>query len=351
MISKFSPYREAITTYLSSYFHDTNKMVAKVNNWGPDVGARLSNFVKHGKLLRGSLILLSHEMCGSTQTEQSVKVAAAFELIHSSLLIHDDIMDHDKKRRGKETIFYQYQKLSRPFAENPRHFGESLGICAGDIGFYLAFAILSQLTINPALLIRIISFWAKELTTVGIAQMQDMYFGNTRFLPHQNEILSLYQYKTARYSFSLPLATGAILSERKKRLIDALIAFGEDLGIIFQIKDDELGLFGDEAQTGKPVGSDIIEGKKTLYIAYLLSLTNTHDKTVVEEIIHKKKVSPEIIHTLYAISQRCGAAKKITQTINTLKMHCRTAINDFPFTRQFKNTLQDLVTFVITRKA
>ena len=75
-----------------------------------------------------------------------IQTASAFELIHSALLIHDDIIDKDQIRRGSQTIFYQYKELGeKDKRQESYHFGESLGICAGDIGFFLAYELLSGL--------------------------------------------------------------------------------------------------------------------------------------------------------------------------------------------------------------
>jgi geranylgeranyl diphosphate synthase type I len=111
---------------------------------------------------------------------------------------------------------------------------------------------------------------------VGVAQMQDVANGAIKPVstnpfrdapcePREEDILTLYRYKTGRYTFSLPLALGATLAGAADETRTALEEAGEDLGILFQLKDDELGLFADEAELGKPVGADIREDKKTLY--------------------------------------------------------------------------------------
>ena len=101
--------------------------------------------------------------------------------------------------------------------------------------------------------------------TRGTAQMQDVYWGYSDEPEDDQEILDLYIYKTGRYTFSLPLSAGAILAEQPEKTLSMLQEIGEHLGIVFQIKDDELSLYGDEADTGKPVGSDVKEGKTTLF--------------------------------------------------------------------------------------
>jgi geranylgeranyl diphosphate synthase type I len=155
------------------------------------------------------------------------------------------------------------------------------------VGFFLAFEMLSRLTSAPGpggagsrrgsaaaappeRAWKILGLWAKELTAVGLAQMEDVALGASSRTGGEKEILNLYRYKTARYTFSIPLATGAIAAGRGPETVSGLEELGEDLGILFQMKDDEIGIFGEEAEIGKPPGSDIEEGKQTL-IARVLS--------------------------------------------------------------------------------
>ncbi len=108
--------------------------------------------------------------------------------------------------------------------------------------------------------------------------MLDIEAGASREPCPERKILDIYRYKTARYSFYLPLAAGWILGGGRKTVLPALERLGLDLGLVFQIKDDEIGLFGSPGTTGKPVGSDIRQGKKTLYAAGLLDRAAGADK-------------------------------------------------------------------------
>src|SRR5258708_9868215 len=126
-------------------------------------------------MLRGSLVLFLSECYTGKITEDAVRIASAMELFHSSLLIHDDIMDNDTQRRGYQTIFAQYQSLGeKKKLLDPRHFGESMGICTGDISFFLAFQLLSSIG-DSSIKQRIIDVYMNEMISVGLAQMQDVY--------------------------------------------------------------------------------------------------------------------------------------------------------------------------------
>ncbi|NCO88879.1 polyprenyl synthetase family protein, partial [Candidatus Roizmanbacteria bacterium] len=195
----------------------------------------LQAFNLKGKLLRGMLVLLINKMEGGQINEKVLNVATAMELVHSGLLIHDDIMDKDLFRRGFPTIH--------------KSFGQSMAICAGDWLFCKAIELIDD---NE--LIKIMSVGVQQ---VMHGQILDVFFSETNNNPNQSTILDIYRKKTAFYSFSLPFKLGAMLQKASLKKLDILNSLGENLGLIFQIKDDEMGIFGDEKATGKPTGSDI----------------------------------------------------------------------------------------------
>lgn len=274
---------------------------------GPDAAKRLSEFSSKGKMLRGALVRLGYELAGGRSAagpdlDALAKAGAAMELFQSGLLVHDDIMDGDLTRRGAPTVHAAYESAlaEASFPEAART-GESLGICAGDLAYFEAFSALASLPLAPDRIAAVVGLAARELALVGVAQMRDVVNGATghapprrdrepaeprwsalaggagqssgsrpaSFLPSSEpteaEIIAMYRYKTGRYTFSLPLAIGAVIAGASDEARIALEEAGEELGIAFQLKDDELGLFADEAELGKPVGSDIREDKKTLH--------------------------------------------------------------------------------------
>ena len=139
------------------------------------------------------------------------------EIIHSSLLIHDDIMDNDRLRRGERTVFAQYEQLGRGRrAADAGRFGSAMGICAGDVGYFVAGDILAPLPLDPEVKGPLLSLVFRELAYVGLAQMQDIAFGAFDRTPARDEVIALYLYKTARYTFSLPLMAGALLGGARR---------------------------------------------------------------------------------------------------------------------------------------
>ena len=347
----FEKCRSSIEGYVREFISCKKGELSAVNIWGKDLMGRFSGFITQGKMIRGGLVILSYLMFEKDTPGEVIKTAAAIELIHSSLLIHDDIMDRDHVRRGEKTIFSQYEELGKNEGHpDPGHFGVSFGICAGDIGFFIAFEIISELQLKPEIKEKICTLWSKELVYVGLAQMQDIYLSNCKADTEEDEILNLYRYKTARYTFSLPLMTGALLAGQDEKMILCLEKIGERMGIIFQIKDDELGLFGTEKEIGKPVGTDIEEGKKTLFSHYLLEMTSEEDKKIVEKILIQKQCNPEVIQTLRHIAEKSGVLEKILKKMLTLKDETQKLISSLDVEATHKNILLDILKYNIDRK-
>lgn len=344
-------YRPKIKEALSEFFDNQIPHLYPVNRWGKDVIERLKEFSLSGKMIRGALILFAEEMFTGSYSPNALKAAVSMELFQTGLLIHDDIMDEDTTRRGKTTIFYQYAELAKTMnIQQFYHFGESMGICVGDIAFFLGFENLANLETSPSLLNKIYQTFSREMCFVGLGQMQDVFYSITDENLSENTILSIYLYKTSRYTFSLPLMIGAILGKAKKHTIACLETIGENLGIIFQIKDDELGLFGEESITGKPVGSDIQENKKTLYYWYLLKYTTPEEKKQLNTLFGSSSLSKEHLSYIHSLIEKYGIQENISQKQQTLAQIVREEITSLPVAESYKKSLEELLAYNLTRK-
>ena len=149
MLSYFQNVREEIRRELKVFFDRKAEEFERVNALGQDLCARLYEFSAQGKMIRGGLVSLAYSLFRgdgeqSAVREKLVAAGAAMELFQSGLLVHDDIMDRDPVRRGLASLYHQYVEMAdgKGIAESA-HLGESLGICAGDVAFFLAFEILS----------------------------------------------------------------------------------------------------------------------------------------------------------------------------------------------------------------
>jgi geranylgeranyl diphosphate synthase, type I len=348
----FTERKSLIENSIRVFLESQKKNTANVNIWGPDLCDRLCSFALQGKMLRGGLLLLAHDLFGGQNGDDALRGAAAMELFQSAFLIHDDIMDRDEMRRGQPSLFAKYMKLGNETGMNEsRRFGESMGICAGDAAFFWGYALLASMSCTDRFsdIMRIAS---RELSFVGIAQMQDVTFGHMNALPALDDIMNLYLYKTSRYTFSMPFILGSLIAGRSEDDVRLLCSLGDKLGIIFQIKDDELGLFGDEAMIGKVSGSDIRENKKSIYLHYLFSRITGEDKERCEKLFGSNDVTEEDIHYVRTMIIESGIRREINRMISVLADEARIILsqiqNEFKGS-QYCKVLQALLDYSLSR--
>jgi geranylgeranyl diphosphate synthase type I len=230
-------------------------------------------------------------------------------------------------RRGEKTITAVYIDAARAAGlTDPGHVGEALGTCLGDIGFFLAFRILGGIDAPAGQ--RLVALFAREMAFVGAAQMLDVWSGAQKPAERaitEEDILALYRHKTGRYSFSLPLVSGALLAGREDTG-PALEAIGEDLGIIFQLKDDELDLFGEAETIGKPIGSDLREGKHTLLFARLLQKLAGAERRRFMELWGNHEPAADGVEEARRLVREYGVLESVTGTLESLAARCRANI-------------------------
>ncbi len=177
----FDPIRARIVPALQRFLEEKKKDLSRVNPIGLDAAQRLLDFSLRGKMMRGCLVHLGWSIChtsGKASVEQELAVTAvgaAMELFQSGLLVHDDIMDKDPVRRGQPSVFRQYAEIAaREGHADAPHVGQALGICAGDVAYFMAFELLATAGIPPEELSNLLELCARELSAVGVAQMQDV---------------------------------------------------------------------------------------------------------------------------------------------------------------------------------
>jgi len=272
------------------------------------------------------------------------------ELIHSAFLIHDDIMDRDQLRRGSETLYYQYQKWGESNHLNDAYsFGQAMGICAGDEAFFLAYELLTDLPLELPAIRRIIARVTLEMKRVGVAQMQDVAFGYCKNDPSLDDILSVYRYKTAFYTFSLPLHIASVLAGQSDQEISKLESIGEALGIIFQLKDDDIGLFGAEATIGKPTGSDIREDKKTVFRYYMKKMICGPERTEMDGIFGNAALGVDEVQWIRDLSIQRGVRKQVSHLIGQYEKAVRKDVQSLKEMEKLKPMILALLDYSLER--
>lgn len=247
-----------------------------------------------GKRLRSTLMYYGYLAAGGKEHNKMIKAALSVELIHIFLLIHDDIIDRDELRHGVETAHVHYGKIGSSLFSKLQgdHFGNSMAIIMGDMVHALGNQVLFESTFDPALVLKALTKLQSIVALTVIGQTKDVYIEYAKEATEE-EVLRMYEYKTARYTVEGPLHLGAILGGGDKELLDALSRYAVPLGIAFQIQDDILGIFGSEEKLGKPVGSDIQEGKWTILVSYSMKMLRGTDAEEFSDLLRKGDVLTE----------------------------------------------------------
>jgi geranylgeranyl diphosphate synthase type I len=179
--------------------------------------------------------------------------------------------------------------------------------------------------------------------------MQDLYFGETRKQVAAEDILQLFHYKTARYSFSVPLKTGAILGGAEKALLSGLEKCGHGLGLLFQLKDDELGLYGSEQEIGKPVGSDLRERKKTLHYHYLSERASARDRARFDIICGNEDLSLDMVQEVRSMMAKYDVDRIVHQKMDELAEEIKKDIAGLDVPANSRSILHSLLEYSLKR--
>ena len=224
-----------------------------------------------GKRLRPACMFYGYLAGGGTDEEAILETAVSIELLHTFRLVHDDIIDRDDFRHGEPTLHRRYAEFGRKYFpdRDVEHFGNSIALIVGDLLSAMSNDIIFRAPFPQARIFEALSRLQSVVSYTVIGQAQDIYMEYRREATEE-EILRMYKNKTARYTMERPIQMGLLLAGDPGPLADQLSGYALPLGIAFQIQDDILGVFGSEAKIGKPVGSDIQEGKLTLLVAYAL---------------------------------------------------------------------------------
>jgi len=285
-----------------------------------------------GKKLRPSLVVLSCEAVGG-KSEDALKSAAAIEFIHTFSLIHDDIMDKDEMRRGKPSVHVLW--------------GEPMAILAGDTIFSKAFEAIAETNMEnvpPQKIIDALKTVVDSCIKLCEGQALDIGFeGNLDV--EEDEYLEMIYKKTAALIAAATKA-GAIIGGGTNEQIEALSEYGRLIGLAFQIQDDYLDVVSDAEKIGKPVGSDIVEGKMTLMVVNALANASEEDKTKLISILEANDES--LVNDAIAIFNKYGSIE-YTRDIALDNVKTAKELLDVLDESEAKESLKLIADFVLER--
>ncbi len=282
-----------------------------------------------GKQLRPLFLLLSCEAVGGSSRE-ALPAALALELVHNFTLVHDDIMDHDELRHGRETVYKKWE--------------ESTAILAGDALLVQAFHALAD--VKAALLPRVLARFTAGILEVCEGQALDKEFELEASVT-LDEYYGMIAKKTGRL-FSLACEIGGLLGHGTEQQVLGLAEYGACLGRAFQIQDDVLDLVSEKATLGKDIGSDIRENKKTFLMAYLFQYGAQEQQQQIRRLAEKNELSREELQQAVDVFTAAGALSAAETEIKRCITLAQTALQPIE-NEEAKNPLILMLTTLAKR--
>ena len=316
MIKSLEEYRQMFEEYLSSYeWMNTPDRLYEPLKYFMSLG---------GKRIRPSFTLMACDMFG-TGSEDALSASMSVELFHNFSLIHDDIMDKARLRRGKTTVHVKY---------NPNQ-----AILSGDVMLILAYKHLEQLS-DFKKQRKILSIFNNTAQIVCEGQQMDIDFEENLEVTEE-EYIAMITKKTA-VLLGAALVIGAVIGGASDRDSQLLYDYGINIGIAFQIKDDLLDVYGHSDNTGKVRSGDIYQNKKTQLYIYARNAASEEDKAVLKNLYRTTERTPEKIKRVMNIFDKYQVKENVEKVIAHYMEHALDTIQDLNINREDKRYLEQL---------
>lgn len=336
----FLEIKEKIEKKLEGYISNLDKLYS-LSDISPLLFANIKGFaLREGKRIRPTLFVIGYLGFAKETSPGLYTAAISLELLHDFMLVHDDIIDKSDLRRGKPSMHKSFNNYLRHY-ENTKFNGQDLALIAGDLMY--AMAIHSFLSVKEDVnrkekalkkLIETAIYTASgeflELMLYGLKNIDKIT---------KEDIYKIYDLKTANYTFSSPLSIGAILAGAQKEELDIFSEYGKYLGRAFQIKDDILGLFGNESKIGKSALSDLKQAKKTILIWNAYVNSNPKNKQTIKRILNQQDIERSQLLEMRNIVSSSGALNYAKEEINKLKTKAEKTISPSKMRSKYKDSL------------
>lgn len=338
----FSKIRPKIEKELNAYIGEMNTYYS-LGKLSPILFKNIQEFIcRGGKRIRPILFCIGYLSFSKKPSFGLYRSAISLELLHDFLLVHDDIIDKSATRRGKPSMHEQFKKYLAGNKE-AKFSGEDLAIISGDIIYALSLNAFLAIKENKQRKEEALKKLISATLRTECGEFIELLLGTKPIEKVTREdIYKIYDYKTADYTFASPLAIGATLAGAKNSQVNRLYSYGMLLGRAFQIKDDIIGTFGEEKETGKPNLSDIKEAKRTLLLWHAFNHTNPKNKLSIKKILKAKSVKLPELNIIRKLMLDAGALNYAKNQIKYLRLEaikriaglkinpkCKQALNDF----------------------
>lgn len=360
---------EFIQQRLNEFIDDQRAQLTEIGSDFDALITEASDFLQGGKRLRAQFLILGFEAVRplsprdphtSSEFARVLDAACALELFHAAALVHDDIIDRSDSRRGRPSSHQVFTQLhaGNEFRGDASHFGTSVAILLGDLLQSWADecfqgALDQSDDTTQARTAR--AHFNRMRSEVAVGQYLDVLEEQYQhFAEHHTQLersTRVLVYKSAKYSVQAPLLIGAALAGASEAQLRALADFGLPVGVAFQLRDDILGVFGDESITGKPTGDDLTEGKRTVLVTLAREELPAGPRRVFEDLHGDPDLEPGQIQVLQDTIRDTGARTRVETMITKNLGIAREALTDSQLGDHAVTQLMALAEFAARRDA
>ncbi|MFC4004652.1 polyprenyl synthetase family protein [Prauserella oleivorans] len=317
-----------VNTVLAEFLREASESIGHTEPAFEPATAALCDFVLGGgKRMRPTFAWWAWRGAGGDPAGDHapgvLRAVASLELIQACALIHDDVLDSSDSRRGSPTVHVAFagRHAEHGWLGSADAFGLAAAVLIGDLALAWADDMFSEAPLPPAVLRAGRPAWRAMRTEVLAGQYLDVHTQATGDASVE-AALRIDRLKTAAYTVQRPLHLGAALAGASTELIESLLAFGRDLGVAFQLRDDLLGVFGDPSVTGKPAGDDLREGKRTLLLAlglrFAAERNRGHDADIITAAVGNPDLTGNDVERVRDVLTDLGAVAEVERRIETL---------------------------------
>jgi geranylgeranyl diphosphate synthase type I len=334
-IDPFVPIRAEVDRVLAAFVSVRSAELAAIEAELEPVAREVGDLIAAGgKRLRPAFVYWGHRAGGGGELDHSaVAVAAAVEMLHTFALLHDDVMDRASIRRGRRAAARGFADahVADGLVGDAQRFGASAAVLAGDVAMVWADQLLDTASADgPATSGRVRSVFAALRLEVMAGQYLDLRLeGTVAADPEMARRVALL--KSGRYTVTRPLELGlALAGADDPRLVSALAAYGDAVGVAFQQRDDILGLFGDPATTGKGCVDDLRAGKRTMLVLHAMSSATPAQQAVLGAALGDRDLGERDAERCREIVASSGALAAVERFVRSQHAAAIDAIVEVP---------------------
>jgi len=300
--------------------------------------------LRAAKRIRGSFVYYGYQL-GKPADDRIWNAAMGVELVHTALLMHDDVMDQDDVRRGKPTTHKFFE------GDDP-HYGESIAYTLGDAVLTIGYELVLRSEFESDLVIKATEKLLRGVTNTAYGQAYDVSLEKMVDTWEEEDVIVLHKAKTAIYTYENPLYIGAILAGLGEDVLKILTDYSMDGGVAFQLQDDILGVYGDPEKTGKSANSDLLQGKVTLLILKTLSDGNEQQIEALKKVWGKRQANIEDIENAKKAIVDSGSleySRTISRDYAAKAAKTAERLRDFNLNKEAIDFIQGVAEYMVNR--